>query len=162
MADLTQPTDTVLRLLREERPFRADLSTAADVIVDKIYSYYTNPNCTCKGAIVDWIGKNTDTVNTLLAKHKDAVAAMTTEVAKATEVAAAAAKTNPSAPQPNNPAALLANPKAKFGAVIDIERDPEAYKTLIHTAMTEGWIYRGCTVVPDVVDGKAVWSVFFF
>jgi hypothetical protein len=88
MADLTQPTDTVLRLLREERPFRADLSVAADVIVDKIYSYYTNPNCTCKGAIVDWIGKNTDIVNTLLVKHKD--------------------------------------------------------------------------VVPDVVDGKAVWSVFFF
>jgi len=160
MAELTQPLDTVLRAIREERAFRSDFSKAADTIVDKVYSFYTNPNCTCKAAIVTWIKENTDTVNTLLETHKTAIDELTAEVTKAKEVAAIAAKANP--PQPRDPAAMLKNPRSKFGAVIDIDRDPEAYKALIHKAVTEGWVYRGCTVVPDVVDGKAVWSVFFF
>lgn len=165
MADLAQPTDTVLRLIREERAFRSDFSKAADSIVDKVYSYYTNPNCTCKGAIVEWIGKNTDTVNTLLDTHKEAVAASAAEVAKAsTIIAKSPAPPNgpPKGPPQHNPAAMLNNPKAHFGDVIDIARDPEAFKALIHNAMKEGWLYRGCTVVPDVVDEKAVWSVFFY
>jgi len=161
MAELTKPIDLVLRSIREERAFRADFSKAADTILDKVYSYYTNPNCTCKGAIVNWIKENTDTVNTLLETHKDAIAALSDEVTKAKEIAAEAAKTNPP-PPPRTPEAMLKNPKSKFGTVIDIDRDPDAYKALIHKAITEGWVYRGCTVVPDVVDGKAVWSVFFF
>jgi hypothetical protein len=166
MADLTQTPDTVLRLIKEERAFRSDFSAAADSIVDKVYSYYANTSCTCKGAIVDWISKNTDTVNALLTKHKDAVVAMGADVAKAAALASPPGPSVPAAtpgnPGPHGPAAMLNNPKAKFGTVIDIERDPDAYKALIHGAMREGWVYRGCTIVPDVVDGKAVWSVFFF
>ncbi len=164
MTDLSQPIDTVLRLIREERAFRADFSIAAESIIDKVYSYYTNANCTCKGSVIDWIGKNTEAVNALLVKHKDAVSAMNADVAKAAEITKNSTPSAPTLPTPAqyNPASMLSNPKAKFGAVIDIERDPEEYKKLIHTALTEGWVYRGCNVVPDIVDGKAVWSVFFF
>lgn len=163
MTDLIQPIDIVLRAIREERSFRSDFSKAADSIVDKVYSFYTNPNCTCKATIIDWIGKNTDAVNTLLTTHTEKISLLVADITKAAEIAASAKKENvPPQTHPRDPAAILKNPNSKFGSVIDIERDPDAYKELIHKAIKEGWSYRGCTVVPDIVDGKAVWSVFFY
>lgn len=163
MIELIKPIDTVLRAIREEREFRKEFSTVADSIVDKIYSYYTNPNCQCKSNIIDWVNKNVETTNTLIQKYDANIVAMTTELAKATEVAKANPQVPPTRPPNTNPMANMANnPKAKFGTVINIDKDPIAYSTLIKLAMSEGWIYRGCTVVPNIVDDKEVWSVFFY
>jgi len=168
MSTLSSPLDIVLRAIREERNFRKDFSTAADSIVDKVYSYYTNPNCSCKATIVTWINENVDVVNSLLTKHADAITAMSGDVAKAAELAKVSeapkgAKAGPTTP-PARPSLvdMLKNPNSRMGHVIDIDRDPDAYKALIEKAVTEQWIYRGVNVVPDIVDGKAVWSVFFF
>lgn len=182
MTELKKPIDTILRAIREEREFRKEFSTVADSIVDKIYSYYTNPNCQCKSSIIDWINKNVDTTNTLIQKYDANIVAMTAEVVKAAEVAKAgevakvvakvvdeakvvdAAKATSQVPptRPPNTNPMVNNPKARFGTVINIDKDPIAYTTLIKLAMSEGWVYRGCTVAPNTVDGKEVWSVFFY
>jgi hypothetical protein len=162
MAELIQPIETVVRAIREERLFRNDFSKVADTIIDKVYSLYTNPNCTCKAAVIEWVNANVETVNTLLVKHAADITAMTGDVEKATAVAKTTAATAPPRPNTHNPAAILDNPKAKFGTVVNIDRDEDAYKVLIRQAMTDGWIYRGVAVIPDIVDGKAVWSIFFY
>ena len=165
MSTLTKPIDVVLRAIREEREFRKDFSTIADSIVDKVYSYYTNPNCQCKSNIIDWVNNNVDATNTLLQKYDTSIIAMTGEIAKANEIAklnAPKAPNAPGTPPSNHMATMVNNPKAKFGAVINISKETSAYTSLIKQAMSEGWIYRGCTVTPNVVDGQEVWSVFFY
>jgi len=104
------------------------------------------------------VNNNVDKTNTLLQKYDANIVAMTGEVAKAIEVAKDATR-----PTPSNPMANMANnPRAKFGTVININSDATAYSTLIKQAMTEGWMYRGCTIIPDVIEGKEVWRVFFY
>lgn len=159
MADLTKSIDTILRAIREERAFRNDLNSIATTITDKIYSYYTNPNCSCKSSITEWVNKNIDATNTLLEKHAEAIKAIDADVAKAAVIA----KANPQPPQsPPDPAAMFKNPRNKMGHVFDIPRNPEEYKKLIQRAAVEQWMYRGTNVVPDIVDGNDVWTVFFY
>lgn len=164
MSQLSKPIDIVLRAIREEREFRKEFSTVADSIVDKVYSYYTNPNCQCKSNIIDWVNKNVDVTNNLLQKYDANIVAMTGEVAKAVEVAkvAKASHITPQGLPPNHMANMVNNPKAKFGYTTNIARDVTVYTSLIKQAMTEGWIYRGCTITPNIVDGQEVWTIFFY
>ena len=163
MTELSQPIETILRAIRDEREFRKSFSEVADTIVDKVYSYYTNPNCTCKASVIDWINANPDVTNSVIQKHASIISAMTEDISKATKLAevAQAPTPRPGNTLPSRPP-MMNNPKAKFGEIVDIERDPEAYMAFIKNAMTEGWVYRGISVVPDIVDGKAVWSLFFY
>lgn len=178
---LIKPIDVVLRAIREERTFRADFSSTASTINDKIFSFYANPNCSCKSAIVEWINNNVDKTNEVIAKNEAILTAMTADVQKAAEIVKAnpIAKTapvpgqrtqNPVMPQKQNTTGVPGVPHApqsqsantKFGKIVNIERTEAAYAALIAQAMTEKWMYRGLTIAPNTVAGVEVWSVFFF
>jgi hypothetical protein len=160
MAELSKPIEVILKTISESKPFRNDVSNAAPDIVDKIYSYYTNPNCTCKSAIVEWVNKNVDIVNKLVETHTQVIESVAAELSKAAHITAEAAKNNQEQNQPPyDPSAILKNPKSKFGHMEIIDRSPIAYKELIEKAFTEQWMYRGCGISADVVDGKSVWML---
>jgi len=158
--ELLRPIDTVLRLLREDKNFRTEFSKVAEPVSDKIYSYYNNPNCTCKGAIVEWINGNVEKTNEVLGKYKEAIQDIENDVKKGAEVLAKVAATPVN--QAKNIETMFQNPKSKYGAIFTIDRSQAAYYALIKQAMTEGWMYRGCTVTPELENNKAVWKVFFY
>ena len=160
MTDLLKPLDIILRGIREERLFREDFLKTADTISDKIYSYYNNPNCSCKSTIVEWVNNNTEKTNDIITRNNASLQAMVEGIQKTELVIKTATPTPP--PQHSPQLAMLQNPKAKFGKVLNIERTETAFSDLITKAMTEGWLYRGCTIVPNTVEGLDVWSVFFY
>jgi len=64
--------DNILLLIRENKDFRKAFVKIANTIVDKIYSFTENPNCTCKSSIIEWIEKNeTSMINLVKEKEKD-------------------------------------------------------------------------------------------
>ena len=177
MADLLKPLDIILRAIREDLQFRKDFSAVADAIVDKIYSFYTNPNCTCKGAIVNWINANVDATNTVIQKNMASITAIQEDLVKAATIAKAMATNAPMGatppvsghmPRPNTPGVsgrsnpIFSNPNFKGGKVMVIEKTDAAYSALIQQSMKEQWMYRGVAVSPDTVDNALVWKVFFF
>ena len=160
MTDLLKPLDIILRGIREERLFREDFLKTADTISDKIYSYYNNPNCSCKSTIVDWVNKNVEKTNEMITRNDASLIAMTNSAQQADQVVKATPPPRP--PNPANPAQALQNPNAKFGKIYNIERTEKAYSELILNAINNRWMYRGVTVVPNTVEGLDVWSVFFY
>jgi len=167
MTDLLKPIDIILRAIREDLQFRRDFSAVADSIVDKVYSFYTNPNCTCKGAIVNWTNANVDATNTVIQKNIASINDMEVEIVKAASIAKATAP-NTSIPKPGTPGMsgmhnpIFNNPNFKGGKVIVIEKTDAAYSALIQQSMKEQWMYRGIAVSPDTVDDALVLKVFFF
>lgn len=152
-------TDLVLRAVRENKEFRLKFSVVADEVVDKIYSYHQNPNCTCKGAIVTWINSNQsktleliNSFKTLFENLKQTPAPVTQPSPTVSPVVTA------------QPATLPAQPLQvlKIGTIETIERTPQAYANLFSRIKKEVWVFRGLNVVPTIQDGKEVWSIFFY
>lgn len=157
MAFTPEETGLILRATREDKAFRTQFGVVAESIVDKIYSFFTNPNCSCKGAIIDWTNKNEDKTRELINTFKE-----TFEKLKQTPTVpmAAAAPGSPVAPAPGQ--APQQPPNVKIGETISIDASPEAYKKLFETVKAERWVFRGLQVIPGEADGKDVWFVLFY
>lgn len=162
---LIKPTNTILKAISQDKDFRNDFNAIASTISDKVYSFFVNPNCTCRNAIVEWINNNVAATNNLANKYinvLNAIEATELKESKGTRTPANKAQpVNPAAPI-NDPTAMLDHPTMWAGTVHVIERNPEKYKELIKKSIAEKWLYRGINVVPDVIDDKPVWTIFFF
>lgn len=150
---LNVPIEDILKAIRENKDFRKDFVTKADSIVDKIYIFYSNPSSKSKEEIIEWINNNNGVINELLKKH-DIVP-------------------KPIEPQPNDKVEtqqIIVTPlmqvkpsnASKIGKIVKIDRNEKAYQELIETSINEKWVYRGCTITPEIVDNKAIWFVFFY
>ena len=168
---LTKSINVILKAISQDKDFRNDFNAIASTISDKIYSYFINPNCTCRTAIVDWINKNVSITNNLVDKYSTLMSTIEANELKEAKAAKPAPAVNkpPTAPTTPNPAAPISDPTAMLehpsmwaGTVHVIERNPDKYRELIKKSISEKWLYRGINVVPDVIDGKPVWSIFFF
>lgn len=157
MTKLIKSTDIILKAIHEDKDFRADFNEIAISIADKIYSYFVNPNCTCKNTIIEWINSNVEVTNNLLVKYTDLLNKFEVKVQK--DNVSVKSKTNQQTP---DYVAMLNNPNLWSGNVYTIDRDIVKYKEMIRKSIAEQWLYRGVTIVPDVVDGKEVWNVFFY
>jgi hypothetical protein len=153
-----EETGLILRATREDKPFRTQFGVVAEGIVDKIYSFFTNPNCSCKGAIVDWINKNEEKTRELINNFKETFEKL--KQTPAVPMAAAAPRTPGAPPVPGQP--LQQPPNVKIGETISIDPTPEAYKKLFETVKAERWVFRGLQVIPGEADGKDVWFVLFY
>jgi hypothetical protein len=145
-------TALLLRVIREDKNFRNKFGIVAEDVVDKVYTFFTNPNCSCKGAIVDWVNKNEDKTRELINTFSE-----TFEKLKQTPVAT----TTPVIPQAN-PTAPTSPPNMKIGETLIIDPNPDAYKKLFDMIKSEHWIFRGLQVIPGEDDGKEVWFVLFY
>jgi hypothetical protein len=159
---LIKSTNTILKAISQNKDFRNDFNAVASTISDKIYSYFMNPNCTCRNSIVDWINNNVAATNALVNKYIDSLNTIEANELKEAKVAKSAPTNKTTAAPVNDASAMLDHPTMWAGTVHTIERNPEIYKELIKRSIAEKWLYRGINVVPDVVDGKPVWSIFFF
>ncbi len=163
MDTLLKPIDVILRAIREERSFRQDFSAIASTINDKIFSFYANPNCSCKSAIIDWVNNNINKTNEVITKNEAALALMQVDAQKAatlasnTQQAQLVAQTNKTTQPP-----MPQNIKSIVGKMVNIERTEAAYNALMAQIIADRGIYRGLTIVPNTVSGVEVWSVFFF
>ena len=140
----------ILRAIQEDKSFRNKLGIIAEDIVDKIYSYYTNPNCTCKSNIIEWVNKNED-------KTRELINTFSTTFEKLKQTQA----TPP--PAPSAPTTTQTAPQnVKIGETLVIDPSPEAYKKLFDTIKAERWIFRGMQVIPGEDNGKDVWFILFY
>ena len=173
MAELLKSMDTILRSIREIKSVRDDFSSNATPIVDKIYSFYTNPSCTCKGAIVSWISNNVNITNDILKKNRIVIEEMEADISKALKLsntttppvansmATPALSGNNQKPPRIDNSNFASNPNNRIGTISVIERTDEAFKDLATKAVTERWAYRMFSVTTDMVDNKPVWKIFF-
>lgn len=155
-----QETTVFLRAVREVKDFRNKFSEVADSIVDKIYSYYSNPNCTCKSTILDWINKNEPSTRELINTFKsdfDKLTETTVVPQLPTQPPASPIQANPQAAKPQQSPSNI-----KIGEFVIIEPRPEAYRELFTKAKNEHWVFRGIQVMPGDDDGKDVWIVLFY
>lgn len=152
--------DLVMRAIREDKDFRLKFSEAADEIIDKVYTYYRNPSCTCSHAIVAWINSNATKTTELINKFKSLFEKLNQTP---TQVAVEAKAAPPVATTAQVPAAQPPpNQVMKIGEVEIIDPTPEAYATLYETIKSSRWVFRGMNVVPGIRDGKEVWFVLFY
>jgi hypothetical protein len=152
-------TSLFLRAIREVKDFRLKFANTATEIVDKIYSYNTNPNCTCKGAIVDWVAKHEDVANNLLTEFSSQIQQLppvTPPPPQSHTPPGIQPPHMPHTPPNGNP------PNLKIGEHVIIPASPDEYKKLLEQAKTERWIFRGCNVVPSKDNDKDVWIVLFY
>lgn len=157
-----EETGLILRATREDKAFRNKFGTVAEDIVDKIYSFFTNPNCSCKGAIVEWTNKNEAKTRELINTFSE-----TFEKLKQTAPTPIPAGKPPVGVQPPTPGTPpVGQPgqpgNVKIGDSISIDATPEAYKKLFETIKAERWIFRGLQVIPGEDNGKDVWFVLFY
>ena len=157
MSFTPEETGLILRATREDKAFRNKFGTVAEDIVDKIYSFFTNPNCSCKGAIVEWTNKNEAKTRELINTFSE-----TFDKLKQTPMAAAAPPAAPGTPAAAPPVPGQQPPNVKIGETISIDATPEAYKKLFETVKAERWVFRGLQVIPGEADGKDVWFVLFY
>jgi len=156
-----EETALILRATREDKAFRNKFGTVAEDIVDKIYSFFTNPNCSCKGAIVDWTNRNEDKTRELINTFNETFEKLKqTAPVPTAKVAAPGTPGIPQRVQPQPPPQQP--PNVKIGETISIDATPEAYKKLFETVKAERWVFRGLQVIPGEADGKDVWFVLFY
>ena len=142
----------ILNAIRSSKEFRLEFGNIAPEILDKIYSYYSNENCSCKGAIREWIIKNENKITgELINKHKQ----LFDESLKGTTPTQIPVTTVPQ----TTPSLV---PNMRLGELYYIERTQEAYKNFHNMIKEEKWVFRGLTIVPDIKDGKEVWAIFTY
>ncbi len=149
-----EETTVFLRAIRELKEFRNKFAPVADSIQDKIYSYFTNPNCSCKGAILNWINENETATREVINTFKEDFEKLKASTLPAASPVPPVTQQVPAKPQ------QLSN--IKIGDYAMIEPTPEAYKKLFETAKKEHWVFRGIQVMPGDDDGKDVWIVLFY
>jgi hypothetical protein len=150
----------ILKAISEDKPFRSEFGKIAEDIIDKIYSYYTNPNCSCKGAILEWVNKNEDKTRQLINTFKD-----TFDKLKNTTQTTTQSTTQSTNPNIANPVITPNNVKpanVKIGETMTIEPTTDAYRKLFNTINQERWVFRGIQVIPGEDDGKDVWFILFY
>ena len=158
-----EETLLTLRAIREDKEFRNKFGVIAEDIIDRVYSYFANANCPCKGAIIDWTNKNEDAtrklINTFSATF-DKLKQTPPSVPVANAANPNVGNTTGQLPIPNQPPA---NPGLmKIGETLVIDPSPEAYKKLFEAIKKERWIFRGLQVIPGEENGKEVWFVLFY
>jgi hypothetical protein len=146
-----QDITKILQAISTDKPFRAAFGVVAEDIVDKVYSYFTNPNCSCKSDIVNWINKNEDKTNELINRFKETLDTLQQTPTQTKHVS------SPPMQPPNAPPMNM-----KIGETLVIEPSPEAYKKLFTTIKSEHWIFRGIQVIPGEENGKEVWFILFY
>jgi hypothetical protein len=156
-----EETGLILRAIREDKAFRTQFGVVAEVIVDKVYSFFTNPNCSCKGAIIDWTNKNEEKTRELINTFKETFEKLKQTAPVPMKAPAPAQPPVPGAP-PVPGQAPQQPPNVKIGETISIDATPEAYKKLFETVKAERWVFRGLQVIPGEADGKDVWFVLFY
>jgi hypothetical protein len=164
MAELLHSLNIILFALREDNTFKSDMLQNAPAIYDEIHSYCTNPSCTCKSVIIQWINNNAETVNSLLQKNSAIITEMAAKMQKQKEEMQKTLKERTTGQVPTRPFVdtMLRDPKNRIGHIITIDRNKQAYSDLIHQSIKEGWRYKGCTIIPDKEGDREVWNVFFY
>lgn len=144
----------ILRAIKENKEFRKKFGEKAVSILDKVYSYYSNPNCQCKDAIINWIKNNENVTNELINNFKELF-----EQLKNTQTVPVVSNTTVKNPV-TTPTVTV--PNMKIGEIFRIERTSEAYKQFHEKVRNEKWVFRGISVVPEVYEGKEVWTIFTY
>lgn len=163
---LVEDKQAILLLIRDDKSFREKLSTVAPMIKDKIYTYFSNPNCTCKKNILEWLDKNIPQAIDLITEFKtqlDTVKKKQIDILnknQATQQNRTIANI-PGAPiNPQQQSTLPQN--IKSGETVLIDPSPEAYKQLFDRIRAEKWIFRGLNVLPCEVENEQKWCILFF
>jgi hypothetical protein len=149
----------VLEAIRKNTDFRLKFSTIADEIVDKVYTFYKNENCTCRSTIVNWIKSNQAKVEELINSFKTLFENLKQTAAPVAPTAQVPVAEKVAAPVQ---APVVASTTMKIGSIEVIERTPQAYASLFDKIKQERWVFRGLNVAPMIQDGKEVWFVFFY
>lgn len=146
-----EETQSILTAIRDNKEFRSKFSAIAEDIIDKIYTYFTNPNCTCKSSIIEWVSKNEDKTRELINNFKEFF-----DKLKQTSLISNSPSTTLEKSTPIPPSNL------KLGETFVIDPSPEAYKKFYTMTKNENWIFRGLQVIPGEEDGKDVWFVLLY
>lgn len=155
---MAKSIESFLRLIREQQSFRKELTRTVPMLIDKTYSYFSYPDAQeAKTYLIEWYNneENYKKIEPLLSKWQ--VATSPTTVGEATEQLTTTIK-----PQPNNSNGASQDGANMAGGIINIDRSESAYKELINRSIKENWKFRGFTLVPDIKDNKAIWSLFFY
>jgi hypothetical protein len=157
-------TALFLRAVREIKDFRLKLANTATEIVDKIYSFNTNPNCTCKGAILDWVTKHEDAAANLMTEFADSIKGLPSLPTQ--PLSQPPQQLSHHLPRPLPPLQPGENegmkPNIKIGETHTIPASVEEYKKLIELSKTERWIYRGLNIVPIKENDQDKWLILFY
>lgn len=138
----------IFKLIRENKGFRKEISLAAPELVEKIYALYASADAPTD-RIKEWLEANKEVAERLYLKYTS------TQVASAPVPALVEVKKVESIQK-------TTVKKSLKGSIINIDRSEVAYKDIIEKLTNDGAEYTGFTVVPDIKDGKAIWSLFFY
>jgi hypothetical protein len=151
-----------LKLVREVQAFRKELIKVDNNLIDKVYGYFSYPESEQKNALIDWYGieENRKKVEPLLSKWLVTNTPPTTLVVVKEAPACKGVSVDFTPPGGIGVSSYISTSCA--GKYLNIDRTEAAYKELIDKSIAEKWAFRGLTVAPNIVDNKAVWTVFFY
>lgn len=178
-------TKYIMNLIRENNEFQQRFIKISGEIRADVTSFINNPGCSCRKRVGAWIQTHSNEVDALFQTFKEetkfeeeipevelrpAVEKIKTEGSLTKTETEGKTKAEGTVKHISE----LANEnvdKSRFGMkvageVVELDADPESYKSLIKTAQKEMWIYKGLSVMETykLVNGAetTVWLVFFF
>lgn len=181
-------TKYILDLFRSDENFRnAFMKISGDIRAD-VVSFSNNPNCNCKKKVGKWIQTNSEQVIECFNQFKEKFDFKDEIPEKKLKPAAEKILKEGSLIKTENDGYKKSQgtvkhiqkeeieedeeiDKSRFGMkvageVVELDPNPESYKSLIGTAQKEMWIYKGLSVMETykLVDGQetTVWLVFFY
>jgi hypothetical protein len=160
---LLQSEIKILHAIRENKTFRLAFGNVAPQIVDKIYSYASNPNCSCKAPILKWVTENEDKINTLTSQYEEYFSGI--NVKDPIQNKDFLPSIPDSAGKPVVPHAStrpIVKTVPKMGHVEIIDGTPTAYTELFKKINLERWMFRGINIIEKKIDDKDVWLIMFY
>lgn len=176
----------IMDLFRSDSNFNSAFMKICDEIRADAISFANNPNCNCRKRVGKWIQENSEKVIECFNNFKTEFN-FEEEIPekKLKQAAEKIIKEGSLIKTANNGSKKSQGTvkhiseedfdedvdKSRFGMkvageVVELDPDPEAYKSLIATAQKEMWIYKGLSVMETykLVDGNetTVWLVFFY
>jgi hypothetical protein len=159
---LVQSEVKILQAIKENKVFRLAFGNVAPQIVDKIYSFASTPNCSCKSTILKWIAENEDKMNTLTSQYDEYFGGMAVKVSPPNSNIVQTRPVSSGQPNVSAPTRPVVKTVPKMGHVEIIDNTPQAYAELFKKINTERWMFRGINIIEKKIDDKDVWLVMFY